>query len=97
MTTCLVAGQGVASNSTSLARTASANDDARAPAPAFAASCFISSDSGWREPKITVWPFRAHRVPSAPPTLPEPIIPIVIPAGYPAQVVGVVWKGIGRE
>src|SRR5579862_381656 len=74
----LAAGHGVASSITSHLPAASATLPALADGPASPSSFFISSDSGWRELNITVWPLRAQRLPSVPPTLPEPMIAIFI-------------------
>src|SRR5215472_6961405 len=55
--------------------TASATDPARALGPAPATRSL--SCSGWRDENITGWPSLANIVPSAPPSLPAPIVAIL--------------------
>src|SRR6185436_16377965 len=55
--------------------TASATDPARALGPAAATRSL--SCSGWRDENITGWPSLANIVPSAPPSLPAPIVAIL--------------------
>src|ERR1700722_17635649 len=55
--------------------TASATDPARALGPAAAARSL--SCLGWRDENITGWPSLANIVPSAPPSLPAPIVAIL--------------------
>src|SRR5262252_8272577 len=55
--------------------TASATEPARALGPAAATRSL--SCSGWRDENITGWPSLANIVPSAPPSLPAPIVAIL--------------------
>src|SRR5580704_14669069 len=75
-TVCSVAGHGVESTSTSLARTVSATVPAEAPGPAPATSVRVFSDCGSRELNTTRCPSSLQRIPRVPPTFPDPMIPM---------------------
>ena len=69
-----VASQGVAKSTTWLVAAASDADAARAFGPARFTNSDISGEAEFREANATVWPLWAHRVPSVPPTFPDPMI-----------------------